>query len=101
MARFAQILQFTNETPIKIAGLAATTASAAQFIGNRRIIAINADQDIMVLTGNSGVGAPTAANYRIPQNQQTTIDMGANAYIRVFNNGSSAANIYIAYMEGR
>lgn len=101
MARFAQILLFAGDAPIKIAALAAATASAAQFIGARRIIDINADQDVMVVFGNSGVGAPTAANYRIPANQQTTFDMGPNSYVRFFNNGASAANIYIQALEGR
>lgn len=101
MARFAQILAFSGDASVKFTALAATTASAAQFVGPRRIIVINADQDITIVFGNSSVAAPTTANYRIPANQQTTFDMGPNTHIRVFNNTATPANIYVQDLEGR
>src|SRR5258708_1653645 len=91
MARVAAIL-IPSETSIKIAALAATTASAIQTIGRNRVFAINADQDVTINFGNSNgtMTAPTTSNYRIPANQQTTFDTGA-AFdsFEVFNQGTS------------
>lgn len=108
MARFAQILAFSGDATVRVAALANATASTAQFIGARRIVVINATQDITIAFGQSTMAAPTAANYRIIFGQQTTFDMGPNSYIRVFNlgtqNGTASAgptDVYIQALEGR
>ena len=99
MATFASILVPSDDADIKVAALAASTASAAQTVGLRAIVAVNADQDITIVFYQAAVGTktPTAANFRIPANQTQTFDMGSiNDTIRVFNlNGASAANIWI------
>jgi hypothetical protein len=97
MARQASILIFSADTPVKITGLAATTASSLQVVGKNRIIAINADQDITILFSAATSATTTASttSYRIPANQQTTIDTGqAFTQFSVFNNTASPANIY-------
>jgi hypothetical protein len=97
MARQASILIFSGDTPVKIAALAATTASAIQVVGKNRIIAINADQDICIVFSNSKSTTQTATtnSYRIPANQQTTIDTGqAFDQFSVFNNTATPANIF-------
>lgn len=101
MARFAQILSPAGDAVIKVTGLLATTSSAELAVGARRIFAINATQDITIRFGQTGVGAADATFYRIPSNQQTTFDMGSNSVVRVFNEGASAADVYILKLEGR
>lgn len=103
MARFAQILSPAGDAVIKIAALTTSTSSANQFVGSRRIIVVNADQDITIAFGAaSSMAAADATNYRIPSNQQTTFDMGSNSYLRVFNlSASTAANVWVMRLEGR
>jgi len=101
MARFAQILTFAGDSPI-VFSVSASTASAAKFTGQHRIMVINADQDITIDFGGSGVADPGTSNYRIPAGQQTTFDTGANSYFKVYNlDGSSSANVYVQLLEGR
>lgn len=108
MARFAQILAFSGDATTKITGQAAGTASAATFIGARRIIVINAvcattPVGIHIAFGNSTMAAPTSANYLIPCAQQTTFDMGPNTHVRIFADAGNGAvtDIYIQDLEGR
>lgn len=102
MARLSAILIPAGDTDIKIAALATTTASTIQTLGKNRIFVINADQDITIQFGNAAGPSftPTAANYRIPANQQTTFDLGSSFdSLKVFNlSGSTAANIYIKFL---
>ena len=101
MARFAQILSPAGDAVIKVAALTATTSSAEQLVGSRRIFSVVADQDITIRFGLTGMGAADATFYYIPAKQQTTFDMGTNTHVRVFNLAASAANIWILRLEGR
>ncbi|SRR6266550_2955653 len=97
MARFSVIL-VPGDQAIKITGLATVTASSIQTLGKYQVFAINADQDITINFGNANgtMTPPTTANYRIPANQQTTFDLGSSFdSFEVFNQGASAANVYI------
>jgi|SRR5690242_18810134 len=100
MARFAQILSPAGDAVVKLTGVTAASTAAAQAIGAHRIIAINATQDVCIKLGGSAVSA-TSAEYRIPANQQTTIDTGSNSYISVYNVATAAADVYIMLVEGR
>jgi hypothetical protein len=98
MAVFSHILVPSDDPDIKIAALATATASTAQTIGQRQLMAINADQDITIVfyLASNSTPTPAATNFRIPQNSTMTFDMGHNDTIKVFNlSGSTAANIYI------
>lgn len=101
MAVFSAILVPSNDAPIKVAALAASTSSAELVMSNNRIFAINADQDITIRFGTSGMAAADATFYRIPANQQTTFDLGgAFDRIRVFNQAAAtAANVYIELLS--
>ena|ERR1017187_4739468 len=102
MARSASILIPASDVSLNIAALAAVTASAIQTIGKNRIFVINADQDISIKFGMAGtLTAATAASYRIPANQQVTLDTGpALDSFYVFNlNGTTAANVYIQLLS--
>lgn len=103
MARFASILIPAGDADIKISSLAAVTASSIQTIGKNRIFVVNADQDITIQFGNVAGPAftPSAANYRIPANQQTTFDMGqAFDSLKVFNlSGTTAANVFLKILS--
>jgi hypothetical protein len=104
MSRFAQILIPAGDAPVVVNSLGGGASSSALNIGVKRVFAINADQDICIAFGKSTVSAPTQAlNYRIPANQQTTLDTGASGgYVRCLNlSASSSANIYIMLLEGR
>jgi len=87
----------SQETQLKTAALAITTSSAEIVIGINKVFEINSDQDITIAWGTSGMGAATAANFRIPANTMMRYDMGsAFSSIRVFNlSGTTTANIYI------
>lgn len=97
MALQSAVLGFAGDAPIKIAALATSTSSAEQVLGHNCVFAINADQDITIRVGNSGMAAADATFYRIPANQQTTLYLNdAVDRIRVFNlSGTTAANVYI------
>jgi hypothetical protein len=97
MARQASILIASGDAPVKISALAATTASSLQTIGRNRIFVINADQDICILFCISSGSQPiaTTSSYRIPANQQTTLDTGqAFDSFTVFNNSTTPVNVY-------
>ena len=100
MARLSTVLIPSCDAPITISTLGASAASAIQTVGKNRLFAINADQDLIILFGNKAgpTISPTATvGYRIPANQQDTLDTG-NAFdsFKVFNlSGSTAANVYI------
>jgi|SRR5712691_2049922 len=98
MSRIAGILIPACDAPTKFT-LAPTTASSIQTFGKNRIFAINGDQDITILFGNAAGPSftPDTTSFRIPANQQTTLDTGqAFDSFKVFNNnGSSSANVWI------
>jgi hypothetical protein len=102
MARLATIM-VPGDTQLKISALGTTTASSVQVVGKYRIFAINSDQDISITFGSaaSSITTPTANSYRIPANQQTVFDTGAQFdEFQVFNlSSSTAANIYIIFLS--
>jgi hypothetical protein len=97
MAVQSAILVPAGDAVQKVSALAATTSSAALVLGTNRIFAINADQDITIRFGNAGLAAADATFYRIPANQQTTLDLSDQfTQIRVFNlSSSTAANVWV------
>jgi len=88
---------------------AAGAASAQKVLGKNVIFAINADQDVCISFGIStggNAGLATAGSYRIPANQQVTIDLGSSFdQFSVWNlgtangtggkTGSTTANVYV------
>lgn len=101
MATISAVFHPAEDPPIKIAALAASTASVEQNVGNQRLLAINADQDITILFGVFGTtGTPTAANFRVPANQTVTFDSGTKSGLKVFNlSSTTAVNVYIAFLN--
>lgn len=98
MAVFDAVFTPSQRRAIKIPNLATTSASTEQAFGNGEIIAINADQDITIRFGPpGGVGAPDDTDFRLPQNTQSTFDMGNGwTSFKVFNRSTTtAANIWI------
>ena len=96
---FSGILVPANEIAIKLS-VTASSSSAEQALSANRIFAINADQDITIKFGTAGMSAATTSDYRIPANQQTTLDLGSSlTSIRVFNQGASTANVYILLLS--
>lgn len=87
MAVMSAILVFSGEPCVNAAPAGASTAEIV--LGTNCIFAINATADINIKFGNSGMGAAAATDYRIPANQQTTLDTGsAFDRIRVFGTAS-------------
>jgi len=98
---FDGILKPAAAPAIKIAALAAVTSSAEQSLGSNRIFAINATQDITIKFGVTGMGAATAADFRVPASQTQVYDTGFEfTHIRVFNlHASSTADVYIQFLS--
>jgi hypothetical protein len=97
MATPIAIFTPSQRTPTKIVALASLTSSIEIPFGIGELFAINADQDITIRFGPSGLAAADATFFRIPQNVVATYDAGtAWTSIRVFNlSSTSTANIYI------
>lgn len=97
MAVMSSFLVPSGQPPVKIVALATTTASGEQVFGSNTLLAINADQDITIAWGTSGMAAPTTSDFRLPAGTTMTFDFG-QAYdrLRVFNqSASTAANVYM------
>ncbi len=96
MATIDAILVPATNRGTKVAALAASTSTAETLIGHNVLLAVNADQDITIRFGPTGMGAADDADFRIPQNSCMVFDMGRDKdYIRFFNNSSTtAANIW-------
>lgn len=79
----------------------ATTATAAQQVGARRILHIVSDQAINMFIGTSGVAAPTATTgIRIPANTPFEFQTADHqTHIRFFNTSASTANISICFLS--
>jgi hypothetical protein len=100
MAVLSSILHPATEVAIRPAALATGQSTAEIALGPNRIFAINADQDITIKFGNAGMTAAAGTEYRIPANQQTTFDTGANVNsIRLWNLAATNANIYIILLS--
>lgn len=97
MARLSSVLIPSCEEAVLLQPTS-SSASAIQTIGKNRIFAINADQDITIRFMNAAGPSLTAdsADYRIPANQQTTLDTGqAFDSFEVYNlSASTTANVY-------
>ena len=96
MATLDAILVPAKERGTKVAALAAVTSTAEILIGHNVLLAVNADQDITVRFGPTGMAAADTTDFRIPQNVTIVFDMGRGVdYIRLFNNAAAtAANIW-------
>ena len=98
MAVFASVLHPAPEN--KNGTIGAGVSSAEISIGNNRIFVFNADQDVMIKFGNTGMGAAAATDFRIIANTYAPFDMGQQVgFIRLFNNGGSTANWFIQYLS--
>lgn len=76
------------------ATLGATSSSAELTLGTNRIFSIVATADVNVKFGNTGMGAASANDYRIPANQQTTFDTSDQwSRIRVFSTAGGTYHI--------
>ena len=98
MSLIGAILTPTGED--QSATLATVTATAELVLGgNGRVFSINATGDINIRVGNAGMGAPTAANYRIPANSVATFDLNVGAdRIRIFNPTGGTITYYIQFL---
>jgi|SRR5581483_7466162 len=100
MAVFDAILLPAQKASVKIAGLAASTSSSEQTLGNNEIFAINADQDITIKFGAAGLSNAATTDFRIPANSTLVFDVGTKfTSFKVFNQGASAANIYYMFLS--
>lgn len=98
MAVFNAVLHPAAEN--KNGTIGAGVSSAEIDIGNNRIFILNADQDVMIKFGQTGMGAAAATDFRIIANTYAPFDMGNNVrFIRLFNNGASTANWFIQYLS--
>ena len=82
-------------------GSQTTGASTAQiFVGNRRLIAINADQDVRIRWGSVSGPSAVSTDFRIPANQTFTLDSGdEHPYFSLFNGSGVTANYSWAYLS--
>lgn len=91
MPVMSAIMAFSGEANSNTAALTAGSSTSEIVLGTNAVFVINADQDIAIKFGNSGMAAAAATDYRIPANQQTTLDTGtAYSSIRVWNLAASA-----------
>jgi len=98
MATYAATL---HPVPEQLNGtINSATSSAEISVGFGRIFALNADQDVMIRFGTTGMSAASATNFRIPANSYVQFDLGTQlSHIRLFNNGSVTANWFIQYLS--
>lgn len=96
MAVFDSILVPATNRGTKVASLAAVTSTAQIEIGHNVLLALNADQDITIRWGPTGMGAADDTDFRIPSGTTMVFDMGRDKdYIRLFNRSTTtAANIW-------
>ena len=98
MSTFASVLHPVPEN--KNGTVGAGVSSAEISIGNNRIFVLNADQDVMIKFGLTGMSAATATDFRIMANTYVIFDMGTQVgFIRLFNNGASTANWFVQYLS--
>lgn len=96
MAVLSSILSFSGEACVKIAALTNGSSTAEIILGTNAIFAVNSTKDVTIKFGNSGMAAAAATDYRIPANQQTTLDTGtAFSSIRIFNVDAAAGDVYV------
>ncbi len=78
------------------ATLAATTSTAEIVLGRYQLFVINANADINIRCGNSGMPAAAATDYRIPANSTAVYQVPENwDRIRLYNAGSSSLTYWI------
>lgn len=86
----------------KSAALTAATSTAEIVLGNNVTFVVWGTQQINVRFGPAGLGAATATDFGIPANTLVILDTGEEfKSIRVFNNGSGAADIYVMRLVPR
>jgi len=103
VATFASILALSTD-PANSGSQTTGGATAAISVNpgaptQRRIIAINANQDVNIRFGNSSVAA-IATDFRIPQNQTFTFDTGQeNSYFSLYNGSGLTVTYWWAYLN--
>ena len=87
-----------SSTPDLNGTVNATSASAEIVIGPDTVFALNANGDVNIIIGLSGVKAPTAANFRIPSGVIATYDTCTSDRIRIFNPGGGTITYWIQFL---
>ena len=76
----------------KVVDLAAVNSTAEILIGHNVLLAVNADQDITIRWGPTGMGAADDTDFRVPQGVTIVFDMGRDKdYVRFFNRSATTA----------
>lgn len=107
MARFAAVLSPYSGTggfqeTTKFAGQAAGASSAEVALGSNVSFVVWGTQQINVKFGPTGLAAAAATDFGIPANTLVTFDTGEEfRSIRIFNNGSTTADIYVMRLVPR
>lgn len=86
----------------KSAALASGSSTAEIVLGTNVTFTVWGTQQINVRFGPAGLSAATATDFGIPANTLVILDTGEEfKSIRVFNNGASAADIYVMRLVPR
>lgn len=103
MAVLASVLGMTTDAG---SGSSQTTGGATSAIdacgtATSRLIAINADQDVLIRFGSTtGATAATATDFRIPQNSTFIFSVNqATRYFTLYNNSGSTVNYYWCHLS--
>lgn len=105
--RFAAVLTPWSATggiqdTTKVAALGAGASSSEIVLGNNVTFVVWGTQQINVRYGPAGLGAAAATDFGIPANTMVITDTGEEfKSIRVFNNGASAADVYVMRLVPR
>jgi hypothetical protein len=98
MALFSAILVLSAE-PGNSGSQTTGGATAAILVGQNRLIAINANEDVNIVFGNSAVAA-TATSFRIPANSTFTFSTSPETtYMSIYNGSGSTATYWWAYLS--
>lgn len=108
MAVFTSVFGFSGDATQKTTALATVTASAEIIIGPEALFAIvgrGSGANVLggafnLVFGNSGMAAPTAANFQMPGATVFFLQTGDHAdRIRVFNPDATAIDVYVQRLD--
>lgn len=90
----------TQSSRSDLTGTILTTASSAEILmGAYQYIAINANGDMNIRFGGTGLPAATASDFRIPANTIAVYPISKmNPAIRIFNPGGSTITYWIQFL---